>query len=569
MSNINVNRSPQGPEAFKDNDRGYDTDYALANREFRPPRQPPVDWRAYAVAVAGTLSAYIVLFIIYNLWKVIYCWSELRSATCQTINDREPLAVAILIFIPFFVIIASICARVWTRVRQDNALANRTNLVLDRFGNPMPADLYDRVKVDQVLQMLLAQYAASTAMETTIAPHKNLPRGLNSYSPSNSNVYNGASDVIDAEPQDSLALLPSNGDDPMIKYLIQRGLIDRSGNSLLVGFSAPDKPHYIELDETGLIALAGMPRVGKSVTALFIAAQLALIEGAQVIICDKHGKKDKGLLQKLAPIAHTFARCAIEPEEIIDAIDYWYEVGANRMVEDSTRQYPPCFIIIDEFTALILLELLPPTTLHKLISGGVEFPGVQCHGLVIGHSWTGKMLGPLGVTMRRATTQRVIHRIDPQEAGFLIDPKFAKQTLSLPDGAAIFVGASQPAPAEVRVPHINQRDLEYVARLLPAPPRVLSGTSGASVASVASVASAPASDETDANDPPDAEAVDPLLWDTDSRTRVARDLLSKRNSSGNYMYSYRAIQTITNLRTSTIVAIAAMIGRGNGRINAI
>lgn len=563
MSNITVNR--QGPEAMRDNDRSYDTDYALANREFRPPARPPLDWRSYAVIIGGLLIAYFVLFIVYSLWKLFYCWSEAHAAMCFTINAREPFAVAILIALPVAIVTIDHMARVWTRTRYENAVANRTNLVLNRFGDTRPADLYDRIPIDALLKMLMTEYASAQAMETAIARYKQLPRGLNTLSGGTNNYTYG--ETVEGEvAADPLAMLPTNGDDPIMKTLIQRGLVDRSGNSLLVGLSA-EKPHYIELDETGLIGLAGMPRVGKSATATFLIAQLSLIHDSLVIVCDKHGKKDSSLLNRLAPIAHTFERTAIEPADIITAIDYWYEIGANRLAEDNPRQYPPAMIIIDEFTALVLLDILSASSLHRLLSGGVEFSKVQCYGVIIGHQWTGKLLGTFGAPMRRATTQRIIHRIDPQDAGFMINASAAKQVLSLPDGAAILQGASQPSPVEVRVPYITNRDLEYLARLLPAAPTPIYGPSGAVVSSVSSVSSALEAAEPDASDPPDAETVDPANYATDPRTIVAKQLLAKRSSNGSgWQYTYRQVATLTKLRTSVIVSLAAIIGRGNGRI---
>jgi len=565
MSQLTVNR--QGPETMRDNDRGYDTDYANNNREFKPPRSTPLDWRAYAVMVVGSLAAYVVIFIVYSLWKLIYCWGDHNFSNCNAINRYEPLAVLILLFLPFLVIVIDVTARVWTRTRNENALANRTNLVLNRYGDPIPADVFDRVNTDRLLAMLLAQYASAADLERSIAQYKIYPRGLNSLSLSNSNTYNGG-EVVDAEhATDPAVFLPSSGDDPMIKMLIQRGLVDRSGNSLLVGFSDPNKPHYIELDETGLIALAGMPQVGKSTTATLFLAQLALMTDSIIIVCDKHGRKDKGLLNRVATIAHTFDRCAIEPQEIVTAIDYWYEIGANRLAEDNPRQYPPCFIVIDEFTALVLLDVLPAASLHRLLSGAVEFPKVQCHGLIIGHQWTGKLLGTFGAPMRRVCTQRVIHRIDPQDAGFLINSGATKQVLSLPDGAAIYQGASQPKPIELRVPHIGPRDLEYLVRLLPSAPPLIDQSIAVDVSDVTGVSSALGSAEThgiDADDPPGMETVDPAEYATDARTIVAKDLLAKRDSNG-WRYTYRQVQAITKLRTSVIVAIAAQAGRGNGR----
>lgn len=362
------------------------------------------------------------------------------------------------------------------------------------------------------------------------------------------------------------------GDTLMIEHLIKSGLIDRSGNSLLLGLSAGDKPHYIELDETGLIAIAGQPRVGKSSTAALLLAQLAMIPDSIVILCDKHGRKDQSLVKRIQPIAHRLARVAIEIDDIIKAIDYWHEIGSNRLMTDTDRQYPPCFLAIDEFTAMILLEMLPPATLHKIVSGAIEFPKVQTHGALIGHQWTGRLLGAMGAPTRRVTTQRIVHRIDPQDAEFLIPPAVAKQALSLSNGNALFMGASQPDVVEIRVPYLGPDDLEYLARVLPATQGGTFRAIGNDVAGVADVSGASESrattttnDDQTLPDPADAEDVSMSLWATDPRTRVAKDLLSKRSSSGKWQHSYREVQAVTQLRTATIVAIAASINRGNGK----
>lgn len=551
MPNLNITR--QGKEAFKDNDRGYDIDYAMRDREFTPAPRIPLDWRAYAVIIGGIVASYVVLFLVYTLWKTIYCWSDNNYIVCNRINTAEPLVMLTFISLPALILSIDALSRVWTRTRMDNAVANRTNVVLNRYGDGTPADLFDRLNKAEMMSLLLAQYAAATNMETAIAESKRY-KGVNSLSIHTHNT-NTLPDVLDVpNTSDPIDLFAVTGDQSIIQSLINRGLVDRSGNSLYVGSTADGKPHYIELDETGLIALAGQPQVGKSTTATLMLLQLALMTDSIVMVCDKHGKKEKGLLNRLKPIAHTFARCAIEPNEIVDAIDYWFEVGSNRLADDNTRQYPPCFIVIDEFTALVLLDILPPASLHKLLSGAVEFPKVQTHGLIIGHQWTGKLLGVFGASMRRVTTQRIVHRIDPQDAGFLISVSAAKQVLSLPDGVAIFQGASQPAPIEIHVPHIGIRDLEYVARLLPASAPVTIGISNANVSAGTDVSSAAQRAETPIEE---AETLD----FNDDRMRVAKDLLAKKIDADHYLHSYRVVRTLTGLRMATIVKIANLIGR--------
>jgi len=378
-------------------------------------------------------------------------------------------------------------------------------------------------------------------------------------------------DIVEGELVPNTALLPAlAGNMTMIERLLQAGLINRSGNSLCIGFATPNKPAYAELEDTGFIALAGQPRVGKSATAAFLIAQVMLIPDSIVIVCDKHGKKDDSLLKRLSPVAHRLARTAIASDEIIAAIDFWHEIGANRLLEDTDdgkpKKYPPCFLVIDEFTAMILLSQLPATTIQKLVSAAVEYPKVQTHGLIIGHQWTGKLLGnSLGAPLRRVTTQRIIQRIDPQDAEFLIPPAYAKQCQSLPEGRAIFMGASEPTPIELAIPYMTADDMQYIAKLLPATPAAQIGLISGNVAAVAAVASAlesdPLNDLDPAGDPTSAVDLTADELTTDRRARLAKLLLAKQNANGKYTYGYRQVQALTNLRTGTICALAVEIGR--------
>jgi hypothetical protein len=316
---------------------------------------------------------------------------------------------------------------------------------------------------------------------------------------------------------------------------------------------------------------------------VFFIVQILLIPDRIVIICDKHGKKDDSLLKRLAPIAHRLARSAIAPDEIVAAIDFWHEIGANRLLDDTDdgkpKKYPPCFLVIDEFTAMILLAQLPATTIQKLVSAAVEYPKVQTHGLIIGHQWTGKLLGnSLGAPLRRVTTQRIIQRIDPQDAEFLIPTSYAKQCQSLPDGRAIFMGATEPTPIELAIPYMSYDDIAYVARLLPPTPGAQMGHNSGNVADVAdvaqnggTVASALESDHSGNehndldpdNDPSGAVDLAPEHYTSDRRARLAKLLLAKQNANGKYTYGYRQVQALSQLRTATICALAIEVGRAH------
>ncbi len=178
MSNITVNR--QGPEVFQDNEHGYDDSYT-AHRDYKPPQLRQVDWRVYVVWTGATAIGIVLSTIVYGLWKTIYCWSYARQATCETISTVEPFIIGTLLLLPFAVVIVSVCSKLWTNVRYNNALANKANLVLNRFGDQEPADLYDRLDTPHLINILETRYGSSIGLERAVAPWKQY-RGVNSLS---------------------------------------------------------------------------------------------------------------------------------------------------------------------------------------------------------------------------------------------------------------------------------------------------------------------------------------------------------------------------------------------------
>ncbi len=271
-------------------------------------------------------------------------------------------------------------------------------------------------------------------------------------------------DIVDGEID---ALIPPRPDQSIIEVLKERGHIDRSGHSLLLGYTTDMKPSYIEMAETGLAFVAGHSGSGKSATVSLLLAQAAMM-GWEIVLCDKHGKKSQGLVNRTRPIHHAFSRIAIETGEIIEAIDYWHEVVTNRLAQQQTADFRRILLVIDEFVGLMLdpTNPIPPATLHKLLSVAVEGRGVQAHGILIAHQCSERMLGKWGANLRRAVTTRIVHRADSEDAAFLLGSAFAKQALTLPTGRALFY-SSGTAPMEVQVPYVVERDLEWTAQHMP------------------------------------------------------------------------------------------------------
>lgn len=204
MSNITVNR--QGPEVFQDNEQGYQDSYTR-NRDYKPPLPKPIEYRVYAVWGVVLIGFLVVFFVVYSLWKFAYCFSEVRYATCKTLDNAEPFAFAVVLFTPIVLGVTVVCIRVWTRARYDNATANKANLVLNRYGDNEPADLWDRLSNDGMLSLLETRYASAAGVELRNAPYK-IYRGVNSLS-FGGNTIESNERLLEA-PQDVLKPVPSN-----------------------------------------------------------------------------------------------------------------------------------------------------------------------------------------------------------------------------------------------------------------------------------------------------------------------------------------------------------------------
>lgn len=258
MSQLTVNK--QGAEAFQDNQRFDDMSFTSATREFKPHYSRPIEWRVIVALVASALVAFVVIWIVYGFWKLIYCWGIDHYSTCERLNTVEPLVFAAVFGLTMLLTVWAIAARIWAFMKQSNAVANRTNLVLDRFGDQMPADLYDRLNTTQMLKLLTQRYQLANDLQRAIAPFQQY-KSVNSLSLSNSNQIAPQLTADELEP----VLTP-------VKSEIWLDWVNR-------------QPHVI---------LAGATGKGKTVTAKpIIAPRIAADE--QLMIIDPHSDHWFGL----------------------------------------------------------------------------------------------------------------------------------------------------------------------------------------------------------------------------------------------------------------------------------
>lgn len=176
---INVHKDSKAD--FSDNDRYDDLDFTTGLREFKPPIRKPLDHRTLAVLIVGYLLAEIVLTLLGAIWKTIYCWND-HYATCQRIEDAEPLVMAFVFgSVPILLLVYAI-VRITVYFQQERAIARRSGMVLDRFGDNVPAALLER----QGIAYFERRYQAASQLQKSIAAYQ-IYKGINTLSVSRHN----------------------------------------------------------------------------------------------------------------------------------------------------------------------------------------------------------------------------------------------------------------------------------------------------------------------------------------------------------------------------------------------
>lgn len=259
MAIIDVNKNIGNP--FVDNSEPNDMSFTTGKREFHPPYQPKMDYRAIlAYTIAGCVS-FLVFWLIYGFWKLSFCWNRNYDA-CTTITNIEPIVFGVVFLGVWLLAVAAVSVRIISNWRQAKAVANRTNLVLDRFGDQQPADLFDRISPIQVLEFLAQRYEIANELERSIAPHK-LYRSVNSLSLNSSNTSS------------TPALAALENVDETLKAI------------------APDE-WLSWINKQPHVILAGATGKGKTVTAKPIIAP-RIDAGEQLLIIDPHADSWFGL----------------------------------------------------------------------------------------------------------------------------------------------------------------------------------------------------------------------------------------------------------------------------------
>lgn len=231
-------------------------------------------------------------------------------------------------------------------------------------------------------------------------------------------------------------------------------------STLLTGFDGAT-PLRIDMRSCGFVAVGGQSRSGKSHTVALLAAQAAL-HGWDLAICDPFPLKPDGVMSLCQPLSGACFRQAGTAEEIARTIQLIDKIGQRRLAGDSWNR--PLLLVIEEFSNIVIRRLLPTEVLELLPAMAMAYAAVGVHAVVVGHEFSRALLGErYGATLRRACTHRIIHRLAPDAAEFLLPSgAYARQVVELSPGRGLYWG--EDSPRLVAIPKVSEADLLFAAR---------------------------------------------------------------------------------------------------------
>lgn len=276
-------------------------DFVRASREYKPVAERP-DWRVVAAqgVVVGGLA--LLAWLLYMLWRALYCWNSVNWGRCDRLNEIEPVVIGLALLLAVGAALARFVVLLRAEWQLRKARAIRSAATFTRYGDP--------VRLDVGIQPLDAElYRMATAMEVQIAPHK-LFQSVNVYSPSNT-----APPQL-AAPEPGLALVS-----------------DAEWRAWL-----SDAPHLLISGPTG---------AGKTTLATALLGD-ASDAGAHLLILDPHDAAGKWPLEAIGGGRNYAA--------IYDAIDaLMAEMNARfQQLRAGERLFTPIVVLLDEAPAVAL-----------------------------------------------------------------------------------------------------------------------------------------------------------------------------------------------------------------------
>jgi ABC-type oligopeptide transport system ATPase subunit len=223
------------------------------------------------------------------------------------------------------------------------------------------------------------------------------------------------------------------------------------------------KLQYLEFNSFGVLAIGGKSGSGKTSTARFLLAQLAM-SGASLVICDPHGKSmQDNLTQAIQPLAKSFAcPIAIAHEERMQAIRAVGKIVQDRLsgrdkslekivlvLDEAPRHFMECSAEENRETAQIFLTLAN------------EGRRMNIRVLLLAQNFKQDFIGSRSI--RSSITHVLFHRSSRDEVKLFssIPASYLRTIEILKDGHALLY----PDMIQVQIPYISRDDLESAEHL--------------------------------------------------------------------------------------------------------
>lgn len=423
----------------------------------------------------------------------------------------------------------------------------------DRYGQDVHVGVHEAASAQ--LTMLMAtggdvaqsfymlRAAADRELETNIAPH----RRYSGIEQLNEGAHTEVVTDLGAPPPPAPAAPLALPAGPLLLGLRQKA--HRSGEHVLVGFSEGDSPVYLRWGVAGLSAIAGGSGSGKTTTMRLMAAWHALNGGALVVL-DPHGKKAEGLAATVEPLRSAFLFEPAMDEASILATLRAADRLMRRRIHGEEPAGVPVLLMFDEITSACRNYRSAPEIINLLLNFADEYRGVNAQALIAGHHWRGDILDArLGGALRAGIHTRIVQRIAPSEAKFLLTSKEAQGIDRLATGEGLFFDGVDDA-LRFTVPFLDDRALSEA-------------TYPQHAGWPLSTAFAPTGGAADPLAELRAMADKALRHFDDDREATAVALLAAKGSTvgGRYAYRVKDVARVLGLKDETIARLAARAGR--------
>jgi ABC-type oligopeptide transport system ATPase subunit len=230
------------------------------------------------------------------------------------------------------------------------------------------------------------------------------------------------------------------------------------------------KPVYLDFGSYSVCALAGISGSGKTSTARFILAQLAL-DGYGLVICDPHGSLPRETLTAASKALDKVLMkpVAITKQEILESIFYVESIFLSRINgEDDTSL--KVALIIDEVTNFFLSctqeEIIRCANFFLRLAN--ESRKIDIRVFLLSQNWKADYVGSASV--RSSINAILFHRISEQEVKLFVPsaPAQLRKTIASLKQGHVIIKSLEHEFVEVAVPFVSLEDLETIRSQIPA-----------------------------------------------------------------------------------------------------